>query len=267
MVSTDPSIAFWLTLGLYAVTSVLYVGAFVDAPKSITRAARWTLGLAFLAHAVEIGWRGVEGVHPGTSVREALGFLAWVIVGGYLLWRRKLKLSVVGAFVAPAALVILAAARLSPTGDAMEELGTLGRVHISLATVGVALFALATSVSVVYVLAARNLREKKFGGLLFRKGVALESLDRLSHRLVLIGFPIFTLAMALGVVWVSRLNVSVISRPEYPFALVTWLCFGGLLVGRRARGWRGRRAAFVTILGFSAALLVLSIYFVRRAFG
>lgn len=266
MVSTDPSIAFWIALVLYALTALLHVGAFVDSPRWVTRAAWWSLLAAFVVHAVEIGWRGVEGVHPGTSIREALGFLAWVIVGGYLLWRRKLQLSVVGAFVAPAALVILAAARLSPSGDAMKGLGTLGRIHISLATVGVALFALATSVSIVYLLAARNLREKKFRGLLFRKGVALESVDRLSHRLVLAGFPIFTLSMMLGVVWASQRELAV-SRPEYPFALVTWLCFGGLLVGRRARGWRGRRAAFITLIGFSAALFVLSIYFFRRALG
>ena len=266
MVTTDPSVAFWVTLVLYAATSFLYVGAFVDAPRWIVRTARIGLLLAFLSHAVEIGWRGVEGVHPGTSVREALGFLAWVIAGGYLLWRRRLKLDVVGAFVAPGALVILAAARLSPSGDAVEGLTTLGRIHISLATVGVALFALATSVAIVYVLAARNLREKKFGGLLFRKGVALESLDKLSHRLVLIGFPIFTLSLMLGVVWVSKRDVA-LNRPEYPFALVTWICFGALLVGRRLRGWRGRNAAYVTIIGFAAALLVLSIYFTRRAFG
>lgn len=264
VVSVAPSPAFWIALVLYGVTSLLYVSAFVDAPRWLQHAARWGLGLAFVAHAVDIGWRGVESVHPGTSVREALGFLAWIIVGGYLLWRRRLKLSVIGAFVAPGALAILAAARLSPSGDAVEELTTLGRIHISLATLGVALFALATSVSAVYLLQARNLREKKFDGLLFRKGVALETLDKLAHKLVVIGYPIFTVALMLGIIWTLQRSVDIWSRPEYPFALITWMCFGALLVARTTRGWRGRRAALLTIAGFAASALVLAIYLARR---
>lgn len=264
VVSVEPSPAFWVAVVLYGVTSLLYVSSFVETPRWVQRMARWGLGLAFVAHAVDIGWRGVEKVHPGTSVREALGFLAWVVVGGYLLWRRKLKLSIVGAFVAPVALVILAAARLSPSGSAVEELSSLGRVHISLATIGVALFALATSVAAVYLLQERNLRKKNFDGLLFRRGVALESLDRLAHRLVVIGYPIFTVALMLGFIWTSQRSMSIWSRPEYPFALITWVCFGALLVARTTHGWRGRRAALLTIAGFAASALVLVIYFMRR---
>lgn len=264
VVSTEPSPAFWVAVVLYGITSLLYISSFVEAPAWLGRLARWGLGLSFIAHGVDIGWRGVEAVHPGTSVREALGFLAWVVVGGYLVWRRKLKLSVIGAFVAPGALIILAAARLSPTGSAVEELTTLGRIHISLATLGVALFALATSVAAVYLLQERNLKEKKFDGLLFRRGVALDSLDRLAHKLVVIGFPIFTVALMLGVIWNARRTEATFARPEYPLALITWICFGALLVARTTRGWRGRKAALLTIAGFAAAVLVLGIYFLRR---
>ena len=59
---------------------------------------------------------------------------------------------------------------------------------------------------------------------------------------------------------VARLAVD---RP----ATITWLCYAGLLGGRLGLGWRGRRAAWVTVAGFVAALLVLTIYFVRRAVG
>jgi ABC-type uncharacterized transport system permease subunit len=189
-----------------------------------------------------------------------------VIVGGYLLWRRRLKLSVVGAFLAPLALIILAAARLSPPGGAVSELTALGRIHISLATIGVALFALAASVAAVYLLQERNLKEKKFDGLLFRRGIALESVDVLAHRLVVIGYPIFTLSLMLGVIWIAQRETSP-ARPEYLFAAVTWVCYGVLLVARTTRGWRGRKAALLTIAGFAAAALVLAIYFLRRALG
>jgi ABC-type uncharacterized transport system permease subunit len=38
-------------------------------------------------------------------------------------------------------------------------------------------------------------------------------------------------------------------------------------VVRQAYGWRGRRAARLTLAGFSVALLVLLIYLVRRMAG
>jgi ABC-type uncharacterized transport system permease subunit len=266
LVTVSPSPAFYAALVLYGLASLGHVSSFVKAPPWLGRAARWTLVLAFVAHGTDIGWRGVEGVHPGTSVREALGFLSWLMVGGYLWWSRRIGLSLLGAFVAPAGLAVLAVARLSPSGEAMHGLSLLGRIHISLAALGVALFALATGVAAMYLLEERNLKKKKFDRILFKRGVALETLDRLNHRLVVLGFPIFTAALMLGAVWVAQ-RASGFDRVEYPIAMITWLAFAGLLVSRQAVGWRGRKAALMTIIGFSAAALVLVIYFARRALG
>lgn len=262
--TTGLSPAFYVSMGLYLVAAVLYAAVFSQDRPGLIRAARWLLGLGFLAHAVDIGWRGVAQVHPGTSVREALGFLAWLMVGGYLLASLRQKLQVLGAFVAPAAIVILAAARLSPSGDALPGLTQLGRIHISLATLGVAIFALATLLAGLYLIEDRALKRKRFEGFLFRRGVALESLDRLAHRLVLVGFPIFTLAVMLGVIWVSQRGSS-FNRPQYAFALLTWAAFAALIITRTTHGWRGRRAAWLTIVGFAAALLAFGIYLVRRS--
>lgn len=258
--------AFYVALVLYAVAALLFIGAFTEAPNWVTRSARWALLAAFIAHGTDISMRGFDQVHPGTSVREALGFMSWLMVGGYLIADLRYKLGVLGAFCAPAALMILAAARLSPTGDPTEGMSVLGRIHISLATVGVAVFAVATGVGAIYLLEDRALRNKRFDGILFRRGIALETLDRLGHRLILFGFPIFTMALMLGVIWVAQRH-SGFNRPEYPLALFTWGAFAFLIVGRTTRGWRGRKAALLTIAGFSAALVVFAIYFLRRAVG
>lgn len=267
LVTVAPSPAFYVSLILYGAAALLFISAFVQAPRWMAPAARWALLAAFVAHGVDISWRGVLHVHPGTSVREALGFLSWVMVGGYLWWSRRVKLALLGAFVAPAALAILAIARLTPSGEAMEELGTLGRVHISLATLGVAMFALATAVAVMYLATDRSLKKKQFDNLVLKSGDALDTLDRLSHRLVVIGYPIFTASLLLGIIWVAKRHISGFARPEWLMAGVIWLTFGGLIAGRTARGWRGRRAALLTIAGFTVSLAVLGIYLARRALG
>ena len=256
-------VLFWAATALYSIAAALHLGFLVGLPDKVLPWARRTIVLGFVVHFLELGARGIAGLHPVSSVREVLGFLAWVIVGAFLLAERvRKRLDAVGAFVAPAALVLLLAARLAPAAETPTTagLGVLGRVHILLATVGVSIFALATASAVLYILEERQLKKKKFGPIV-KHGTALETLDGLAHRCVQVGFPIFTVAMVAGALWSSRIPDGL--RPEYIIAVVAWIAFGAVLVARVTAGWRGRRAALMTIIGFSSALVVLLAYLVR----
>jgi len=263
LLSVAPSPAFWVAVAAYVcATAALLV---VLAGKQ--KARPWAIALvaiAFAAHGTDIGWRGTLHVHPAQSVREAIGFLAFIITGGYLVASARYRLTIGGVVLMPVSLIMLLAARLTPAGTAPGDLSTLGRIHISLATIGVGVFALASALSAIYLVEDRALKKKKFDAVAFKdRGAPLEALDRVSHRLIWVGFPIFTLALVLGAIWVSKLGES-LDRPEYPLAAVTWLAFAGLLVARQVYGWRGRRAARLALAGFAAAVLVLVIYLVRR---
>jgi ABC-type uncharacterized transport system permease subunit len=263
LLSVAPSPAFWVAVVAYAAAATaLFV---VLAGKAKLRPVAVALvAIAFVAHGTDIGWRGTQQVHPAQSVREAIGFLAFILTGGYLLASARYRLTLGGVVVMPVALIMLVVARLTPAGAPPEGLSTLGRIHISLATVGVGVFALASALSAIYLVEERALKKKKLDGISFKdKGAPLASLDRLAHRLVWVGFPIFTVALVLGAIWVSRLGES-LDRPEYPLAAVTWLTYASLLVARQVYGWQGRRAARATLIGFAAALAVLVMYLVRR---
>lgn len=266
LLSVAPSPAFWVAVVAYTAASAALL-VVLGGHQRFRPLAIALVAVAFVAHGVDIGWRGTQHVHPAQSVREAIGFLAFILTGGYLLASARYRLTIGGVVVMPVSLVLLLAARLSPAGDALEELSTLGRIHISLATIGVGVFALASALSAIYLVEERALKKKRFDTLAFKdKGAPLEALDRLSHRLIWVGFPIFTLALVLGAIWVSKLGES-LDRPEYPLAAVTWVAFAVLLVARQAYGWRGRRAARLTMVGFAAALAVLAIYLIRRMVG
>ncbi|HET9621415.1 MAG TPA: cytochrome c biogenesis protein CcsA [Kofleriaceae bacterium] len=264
--SVAPSPAFWVAVVMYTAATAALLFVLVGHTK-LRPLAVGLVAVAFVAHGADIGWRGVQHVHPAQSVREAIGFLAFIITGGYLAVNMRYRLTLGGAAVMPVALVLLVVARLSPTGSAPDDLTTLGRIHISLATVGVAVFALASVLSMIYLVEERALRRKRFDTLAFKaEGAPLEALDRLSLRLIWVGLPIFTVSLVLGAVWVPEIGEAIF-RPEYALAALTWLFFAGLLVMRQVYGWRGRRAARLTLAGFGAALLVLTIYLVRRMVG
>ena len=87
----------------------------------------------------------------------------------------------------------------------------------------------------------------------------------------------FTAALISGTSWLIRvaaergigqgnlLSVAgyLFGQSRYGLAVMTWLIYAGLLLGRAAFGLRGRRAARLTIVGFLMALGVLFVYFAR----
>jgi ABC-type uncharacterized transport system permease subunit len=255
---------FWAALVLYGLAGLLYLGNLLELPEKFGSVARKVMLAGFAAQMGLITAHGFAGLHPVSSLREAVSFLAWVLVGAFLLAQLRRRLDSVGAFVAPAAIMMLASAQIAPAGvpGMTAGLGVVGRVHISLATAGVSIFALATGLAVLYLMQERQLKSKRVGTLV-KKGTSLETLDHLAHRCVQVGFPLFTVAMVTGALWSARLTTEL--RPEYAMAAVAWTAFAALLVARTTVGWRGRRAAILTIVGFGAALIVVAIYLARAA--
>jgi ABC-type uncharacterized transport system permease subunit len=251
----------------YVLASSLFLGYLLAAREGAARAARWVLALAVAVQLVDVGIRCFQRQNPLSSTPDAVAFVGLLIAAGYLAADRRYRLLAAGAFAAPAALILLVLARVVPAEPGMPRLGPLGRTHILLATLGVAVFALAGVVAVLYLVQERRLKRKRFD----RAGGAeapLATLDRLALRCVSIGFPIFTVALVTGAVWIARLggvSAPEARRPEYLLAVAAWLAFGVLLVARVSAGWRGRRAAWLTLAGLGGTLLVLFVYVLRSS--
>jgi ABC-type uncharacterized transport system permease subunit len=252
---------FPATLALYAVACALYLAHLMAGSAGLARAARGALAAAFASQALDIGWLCMHGMHPVVNAREALSFAAWLICGAYLLASVRIRIPVVGALVVPVTMVLDLAARLSPSREAARGISTLGAVHITLATAGVALFAVAAGGAVIYLIEERALKAHR-AGVLFKRGPALETLDTLNRRCIVFGFPLFTVAVITGAVWGVQRHDQLFT-PQYSIAAAAWIMYAVLLVARVTAGWRGRRAAIMTIGGFATSLTVLLIYFVR----
>ncbi len=273
----------WVEIAVYALAATIYLGYLLghsirlgpapEAPVGGTEplrspaVARAALAAAVSMHFADIGYRCIRGVNPISSTPEAISLVAFLIAAGYLMASFRYRLAAAGAFAVPAALAALVLARVVPAEADAPRMGTLGRAHILLAVVGVAVFALAAVLALLYLFEDRQLRRKRFDRVVGR-GTPLDTLDRLALRCVSIGFPIFTIAIVTGALWVARLRLprqAFALRPEYALAVVTWAAFGVLLIARVGAGWRGRRAAWLTLGGFGGAMLVLAAYFLRHA--
>ena len=204
------------------------------------------------------------------DIHQTLTVLSLGVVVAFLVASaRKPTLEILGAFLAPVTLLFFLGSGL---GRSVAEVSPGVRtlllpIHVGVCVLGIVAFALAFAAAVAYVLQERLLRRKQLGGL-FERLPPLDVLDALSFRSVSVGFPLLTLGIVTGAFWTLRIH------PDAPpltathaFALVAWVLFAGVLTLRVAAGWRGRRAAFGTILGFLSASAVLVGYVIRGAGG
>jgi ABC-type uncharacterized transport system permease subunit len=202
----------------------------------------------------------VEGMHFALSTAS---MLACAI---YLALRRRYRIDVVGAFVAPLALVFLLVSSLVATSqpDPRYRRAILP-IHVAANLLGDALFMLAFAAAVAYLLQERRLKQKNLDGF-FRKLPPLDALDRAEHRFLLAGFPLLTTGILTGEYWAHGLEAGTSTDvARAVFGYTTWLLFAGVLVLRAGAGWRGRRAAYGTIAGFGFAVLVLIVYLLKGA--
>jgi cytochrome c-type biogenesis protein CcsB len=225
----------------------------------VPRVARFTLYLTF---AFQLGFflaRYFLGGMPfGTNMYESLVFFSLCLVTAYLVITMKFKVPVVGAFIMPITLILMAAAALLPEkgiGDIPPALQSNWLpIHVTLSFMGDALFAMAFGTGVMYLIQERQLKSKRPGALYYRLP-SLEVLDSMNYRALTIGFPLLTLGIITGSVWAQYAWGSYWSwDPKETWSLITWLIYAAVLHSRLTVGWRGRKAAWFSIIGFAAVL-------------
>lgn len=84
-------------------------------------------------------------------------------------------------------------------------------------------------------------------------GAAL--LDDLNYQMVVIGFLLLTLGIITGAVWAQTAwGIYWSWDPKETWSLITWFVYAGLLHSRMIIGWRGKRLAIISIIGFTCVL-------------
>jgi ABC-type transport system involved in cytochrome c biogenesis permease subunit len=258
---------FGLTLALYALAAALYL---LFLGRGAERTASWAaraLGASVVSHLAFIGtnW-AVLGTVPAADIHQALAVMSLLVTLAFLVtarWRQRLR--VLGAFITPITLLLfMGAAFRRGVGPVPETVrSALLPIHVGVNVLGLAAFALAFAAALAYLLQERQVRRKNLGAL-FQRLPALDQLDSLGLRAVLVGFPLLTVGVVTGTIWAVRVHSSAFAlTAAQGFALLAWLLFATVLLLRVAAGWRGRKAAIGTALGFLCTMAGLAGYLLR----
>ncbi len=258
-------VLFFLTSAIYVAASVLFLRFLAQGKGEVGRVGPRLIAFGAVFHATHICVASlvlkvcpVEGIHFPLSVASMSMCVA------YVLARRRFRIEVAGAFVAPLALTALLASRFVGTAEPGAKLkGAILPFHVTSNLFGVALFTLASSAATLYLIQERLLKRKQIDGV-FRRLPPLDVLDRAEHRFLLAGFPLLTIGIITGTLWARRVEMGAPGEvARAVFGYVTWLIIAVVLFMRAAVGWRGRRAAYGTLAGYGFAVVVLLLYLLR----
>jgi len=248
---------FVVTMALYFAATVSFLAYLLRPSEVLANISLGMTATGFASHTIALGAGMIGGAEISTpGFYEALSFFSWVLILVFLAVEFRHHLHVLGSFIVPLALVsLVSAAALPETAPTLTPVFRTLWVHVTLSMLGTVGFAVAFVAGVMYLIQDGLLKSKRFN-VLYSKLPALDYLDHLNQQSIVTGFPLLTLGIITGALYAELSLGSYLSwNPEQIWALVTWMFYFVVLTGRLTVGWRAKRAAYLTIIGFAGVIL------------
>ena len=254
-----------ILLLLYAAAGAAYAVQFARRSFGASRMATVVLVLAAFAHTFVIGMETMRVSHvPFASATSAISTFVWLLALSYLYLELTTGERAMGVFILPLLVALQAIPATSPMIEprsAILESPWFG-IHVSSLLFAYASFALAAVLGVTYVLQFKEIKAKHLG-FFYTRLPPLNVLDEMNLRTVKIGWLFLTIGLITGAIWASQLEPSgdasvpamSLGDPKIFVAVLSWVVYSFELYAQRAIGWRGRRAAWLSAVGFAIVLL------------
>jgi ABC-type uncharacterized transport system permease subunit len=249
----------WLRVAaaLYSVGLLHAILMLVRRREHLFRVALGAFTLGTVFHFVSIVEEGIASNRcPINTFYETLSMCALLVALFYLFVQWRYKVASLSAFIFPLVFVMAMVATLgNPVSGFANPLvrNVWLTVHIVLVLLGIAALALSSIASLLYLFQERELKNKKPRKFYYRLP-ALGTLDELISRFMAVGFVLMTLAVIAASTWAFvELGTRWIRQPDIAISFFTWGIYLAMVCLRTTAGWRGRKAAImtVTVVGFS----------------
>ena len=268
-----------IPLVLYAAAAVVYAVHFAKRSPGVGRTATTILLLAVLSHTFVIGMQTMEVRHvPFASRSHAISTFVWLLALSYIYLELTTDERAMGVFIVPIAAGLQTIPAFLPGVENADPVldSPWFWVHLLSMMFSYATFAVAGMLGLTYMLQFKEIKKKHLG-YFYARLPSLHVLDAMNSRAVVVGWLFLTIGVVVGVVWAaqaravapgnSNLQAMSLNDPKILIAVVTWAVYSFEVVARSTMGWTGRRAAWLSALGFAIVLLnFLPVsYFIRTS--
>ena len=254
-------------LVLYAIALAAYAWHFAQRNATVGRTATTLLIFAALAHTFVIGMQTMEVGHvPVAGPTSAISTFVWLLGLAYLYTELTTDERAMGVFILPLLVTLQSIPALRPGVEDRAAVlqGPLFGVHVSSLLFAYASFALACVIGITYVLLFKEIKAKHLG-FFYARLPSLQVLDRMNQVAVVVGWIFLTIGIIVGAIWAMqvrggygvdpRVQAMSLQDPKIFVALVCWFVYSFELFAARRIGWGGRRAAYLSAVGFAIVLL------------
>jgi len=242
--------------GFYIV-GLFHSVAAVTAKKDIFyRIATASVGVGFALHTAFLLYRGVEQSQlPLTGLKEALAFFAWTVTLCFLISYFRYRIKPLGLFLLPLITVLMLGTIFLKSSPVPEFLKSYWFYwHIICVFLAYGMFFMTFIASLLYLAQERELKGRQPKTFYYWLP-SLVLLDDLFYKFLIAGFSFMTLGLLAGVMWAEQDWVQGWeSDPKVLAALATWAIYLLLIYLRLTAGWRGKRAALMSMVGFVSVL-------------
>ena len=253
----------FLVAGMVYILVSIYIGWALIQDKPIHKGV--SLGLliiGMLAHAVLLYPHVVTLYGLNFNLFNIISLISLFFLFFYVIFSLYRPIVSLGILAAPTALVgmivgYIGRAPYRPITDISVGL----EAHILLSLAAYCVLLMAALQALFLRLQIRELKHQSIHRFWVNKLPSLQSMESLLFDMLLVGFVLLSIALGIGFVYVEDLMAQHLAHKTV-FSVLSWLLFGALLLGNWRAGWRGKRAANMTIYAF----ILLAIGFVGSKF-
>ncbi len=239
---------------LYLVLFLAHLVYFASRREGVLKAMWLVLYITFGLHSLGLILRWIEsyqlgiGHAPLSNFYESLVFYAWCIPLILIVMRKRLDVPLITMFACLASLVFMGLASLPSVDKNIQPLipalqSNWLHVHVFTCFIAYAAFAISALCGMFYLFTWRGIIPPK------------ETLEEINYRSVVVGFPTLTAGILTGAVWAHYAWGSYWSwDPKETWSLITWIIYALFLHARFTRGWKGRKIAVLSIIGFVSVI-------------
>ena len=248
----NTQILSYVTFG-YFIIFFAYLLMVVTKKEFFGKLASFLSIFVFICHTIGIALRWIEsykvglGHAPFSNFYESLIFFGWAVMLLYIIMEQKTKIKTFGVLVTPIAFLIMAYASFSPSVNSkiqplVPALKSNWLVaHVITCFMGYAAFGISMALSIIYLVKENS--------------KIANAIEELNYQMIIIGFVMLSLGIITGSVWAHYAWGNYWSwDPKETWSLITWLIYAALIHSRMVRGWRGKKIAILSIIGFLCVL-------------
>lgn len=257
--------SFYVMLMAYTLCMLFYWIWMGTKKEMMGRLATYLIIVGLIANTSAIILRMIiAGRPPLSNSYEFLLTFVWGITSVYLFIEYRYKLKSLGAFVTPISFMLLMFIIMSmgPEERIAQAIPPALKsqwltFHVVTAMFSYGAFAISFGLGIMYLI---KLNKESNGKKLDQHGLisrfpALDVIDELSYKVVGFAFPLLTLCIITGAIWANYAWGTYWSwDPKETWSLITWIIYAAYLHARLMYGWKGKRAAWMTVFGFAAVL-------------